>query len=136
MELTNPFTGMFVPRKMTNLELANAIRLDIMAELDATSLYLAHMAATDNPDAKAILAHIAREEQEHAAEFLELLKTLDPGQAAELEKAAANFEEVTGHPPGVAASPQGAEASSPTQSKSTGLTVGDLFMSEPGGSSA
>ena len=66
MPQTNPFHAM-VPRKLTDSELARAIRLDMEAELDAINLYAAHIEATDNEDAKAILRHVMDEEREHAA---------------------------------------------------------------------
>ncbi len=86
MSLTDPFVGL-VPRKMTDSELARAIRLNVAAEVDAINLYAAHMDATDNESARRILAHIIDEEKEHLAEFLELLKILDPTQALDIEKA-------------------------------------------------
>jgi uncharacterized protein len=131
MKLTDPFTGMFPPRKMTDAELATAMRLDVMAELDAVALYQAHIEATDNEDAKRILAHIRDEEKEHVAEFLEMLKILDPTQATELAEAKADFAEAVGHPPQVMPAPApsglneapggGAEPSAPP------MTVGSLF---------
>ncbi len=90
---TDPFTTL-VPRKMSASELARAIRLDIAAELDATNLYQAHIDATDNEEAKAVLAHIRDEEKEHAAEFLQLLAMLDPYQAQELQEAPGNVAEI------------------------------------------
>lgn len=98
MHLSEPFTGMFPPRRMTDAELATAIRIDIMAELDAVALYQAHYLATDNEDARRILAHVMEEEKEHAAEFLELLKALDPIQAAHIAEAPTDVAEITGHP--------------------------------------
>ena len=82
MPQTNPFHSL-VPRKMTDTELARAIRLDLEAELDAVNLYAAHMDATDNEDAKRVLRHILNEEKEHATLFWELLKLLDPKLAEE-----------------------------------------------------
>ena len=80
MPQTNPFHSM-VPRKLTDTELARAIRLDMESELDAINLYSAHMDATDNAEAKAILQHIMDEEKEHAALFWQLIHRLDPTQA-------------------------------------------------------
>ena len=80
MPQTPPFSGL-VPRKLTDEELARAIRLDAEAELDAINLYAAHLDATDNEEAKAILRHVMDEEKEHAALFRELIKRLDPRQA-------------------------------------------------------
>jgi hypothetical protein len=82
MPQTDPFHSL-VPRKMTDSELARAIRLDLESELDATNLYAAHIDATDNEDAKRVLRHIMNEEKEHATLFFELLKRLDPTLAEE-----------------------------------------------------
>src|SRR6185436_641997 len=99
MDLTDPFVGM-VPRKMTDEELARAIRLNIAAEIDAINLYAAHMDATDNESARKLLAHIIDEEKEHLAEFLELLKILDPKQALELGEAGEKLASVLAAPVG------------------------------------
>lgn len=80
MPQTNPFHSV-VPRKLTDTELARAIRLDMESELDAINLYSAHLDATDNEEAKAILRHIMDEEKEHAALFWQLIARLDPNQA-------------------------------------------------------
>lgn len=80
MPQTHPFHAM-TPRKLTDSELARAIRLDMEAELDAINLYAAHIEATDNEEARAILHHVMDEEREHAALFWELIARLDPTQA-------------------------------------------------------
>lgn len=80
MPQTPPFSGI-VPRKLTDTELARAIRLNLEAELDAINLYASHIDATDNEDAKAVIRHVMNEEKEHAALFWELVKRLDPTQA-------------------------------------------------------
>lgn len=73
----NPFTGN-VPRKMTNAELMQALRLDIAGELEAIYLYEAHYLATDDPAAKAVLADIRDEEKAHMGELITLMRYLDP----------------------------------------------------------
>ena len=93
MDLTDPFVGL-VPRKMSDEELARAIRLNIAAEIDAINLYAAHMEATDNEAARRLLAHIIDEEKEHLSEFLELLKILDPKQATDLAEAGAKVDAI------------------------------------------
>ena len=82
MPQTNPFHHL-VPRKMTDSELARAIRLDIEAELDAINLYAAHIDATDNQEAIRVIRHVMNEEKEHASLFWRLLQLLDPEQAEE-----------------------------------------------------
>src|SRR5581483_12290097 len=84
MPQTDPFTYS-APAKMSDAELARALRLDAAAELDAMSLYEAHIDATDNEDAKKLLRFIAKDEKEHYALFHELIRRLDPEQAGELE---------------------------------------------------
>jgi rubrerythrin len=94
MPQTNPFHSM-VPRKLTDSELARAIRLDMEAELDAINLYAAHIDATDNADAKAILQHVMDEEREHAALFWELIAKLDPAQAEHIKVMSEKFRLIT-----------------------------------------
>lgn len=91
MPQTPPF-HMLVPRKLSDAELASAIRLNVEAEMDAINLYAAHIEATDNPDAIAILRHVMDEEREHAALFYELIKRLDPRQAKHASEASAKFQ--------------------------------------------
>ncbi|HVE84563.1 MAG TPA: demethoxyubiquinone hydroxylase family protein [Myxococcales bacterium] len=81
MPQTDPFHAV-VPRKLSDAELAIAMRLNLEAEMDAINLYAAHVEATDNEEARAILRHVMDEEKEHAALFKELIKRLDPAQAA------------------------------------------------------
>ena len=73
----DPFVGN-VNRKMTDQELANAIRLDLAGELEAIYLYDAHAEATENTLAKKVLMDIRDEEKEHMGELLALLIQLDP----------------------------------------------------------
>jgi len=90
MPQTPPFHSL-VPRKLSDTELARSIRLNIEAELDAINLYAAHLDATDNEEAKAILRHVMDEEREHAALFWELIRRLDPNQAQHDAEAPAKF---------------------------------------------
>lgn len=89
----NPF-GSNIPRKMTNEELAQAIRLDLAGELEAIFLYDAHRMATDDPLAKAVLADIRDEEKEHMGELLTLLQYLDPKEAELFSEGVAEVEEM------------------------------------------
>ena len=77
--LSNPFV-MEVPRKLTDEELVNAIRQDLVGEMEAIHEYDAHFQATDNEDAKKVLASIRDEEREHMGELLELLERLAPDE--------------------------------------------------------
>ena len=73
----NPFSAN-VQRKMNKEELVQAIRADLSGELEAIYGYDAHVQATDDPVAKAVLADIRDEEKAHMGELLTLLKYLDP----------------------------------------------------------
>ncbi len=75
-EFVNPFSGLVPSRKMTDAELARAIRLNLAAEEEAVHLYQAHADATDNELAKKVLLDIADEERVHAGEFQRLLNIL------------------------------------------------------------
>jgi len=88
---TNPFSGN-IDKKINKAELTQAIRLDIANEIEAISVYDAHVQATDDKIAKKVLADIRDEEKVHVGELLALLKHLDPTLAASL---AAGESEVT-----------------------------------------
>jgi rubrerythrin len=79
-DFANPF-GMNVNRKLTNEELAQAIRMDISGELEAIYLYDAHVQATDNKAAIKVLSDIRDEEKAHVGELMTLLRILDPKEA-------------------------------------------------------
>jgi len=76
----NPYPGN-VTRKMSNAELMQALRHDIAGELEAIFLYDAHVLATDDPAAKAVLADIRDEEKVHVGELITLMRYLDPKEA-------------------------------------------------------
>jgi rubrerythrin len=91
MPQTDPFHSLTPGRKLTDSELARSIRLNIEAELDAINLYAAHVDATDNEAAKAILRHVMDEEREHASLFWQLIRMLDPEQARHDDEASEKF---------------------------------------------
>lgn len=62
------------------------LRLGMIAELDAVSLYEQLAAATNNEDIKKVLLDIAKEEKTHVAEFETMLLKLDQEQVQENEK--------------------------------------------------
>lgn len=76
----NPFAANVPQKKMTNEELIRAIRMDLCAEEEATSLYMAHAEATDNPLARKVFIDIANEERVHVGEFNELINILTQGE--------------------------------------------------------
>jgi rubrerythrin len=92
-EFTNPFIGV-VPRKLTNSELARAIRLNIAAEHEAVHIYEAHADATDNEIAKRVLHDVANEEREHIGEFMRLLKILQPDEQSFYDTGTREVEEL------------------------------------------
>lgn len=89
----NPFQGN-VNRKLTDEELIQAIRLDIAGELEAIYVYDAHVQATDNVIAKAVIADIRDEEKAHVGELMTLLRTLDPAEAEHFLSGEAEVKEM------------------------------------------
>lgn len=72
------------------------LRVGIIAELDAVSLYEQLAAMTDNENLKEILLDIAKEEKTHVGEFQAMLLKKDREQAKELEEGKKEVEELTG----------------------------------------
>ena len=79
----NPFSGN-VERKISKMELLQALRVDIASELEAIYLYDAHSMATEDPLAKKVLADIRDEEMAHVGELMALMRHLDPQVAEHL----------------------------------------------------
>ena len=72
------------------------LRIGIIAELDAISLYEQLAAMSKNEKIKKVLMDIAKEEKEHVGEFQELLLRLDKEQAEELESGKKEVRELLG----------------------------------------
>jgi len=70
------------------------LRLAIIAELDAVSLYEQLAAATNNRNIKKVLLEVAKEEKTHVGEFQTLLLKEDEEQVEELEKGKKEVEEI------------------------------------------
>jgi uncharacterized protein len=84
-ELTKPYV--LVPdRALSKVELTAAIRLALMAENDAVSLYTLQAEATDDPLVKKVLLKIADEERVHFGELLTLLEYLTEDESEFLKK--------------------------------------------------
>jgi len=83
-------------KKLSKDEVADALRLSIIAELDAVSLYLQLARSIEDEGYRKVFEDVAKEEKTHVGEFLALLKKLDPEQAAELEAGAREVEELLG----------------------------------------
>ncbi len=62
------------------------LRLGIIAELDAVSLYEQLASKTKNKKIKSVLLDIAKEEKTHVGEFQALLLKLDKQQLKELKE--------------------------------------------------
>ena len=72
------------------------LRIGMIAELDAVSLYEQLAAATENENLKKVLLDIAREEKTHVGEFEELLKRIDGEYAGELEAGKKEVDDMVG----------------------------------------
>jgi rubrerythrin len=95
-EFINPFSGMVPDRKLTDRELARAIRMALAAEEEAVHMYEALADASDNPLAAKVLQDVADEERVHAGEFQELLRILLPDEQPLLQKGSAEVKELAG----------------------------------------
>ncbi len=70
------------------------LRLGMIAELDAVSLYEQLAAMTQNRQMKRVLLDIAKEEKTHMGEFQTLLLKLDKEQIKELAKGKKEVDEL------------------------------------------
>jgi len=70
------------------------LRVGIIAELDAVSLYEQMAAMTENENIRKMLLDIAKEEKTHVGEFQTLLLREDAEQAKELEEGKKEVEEL------------------------------------------
>lgn len=81
-----------VPKDQIDMEI---LRVGMIAELDAVSLYEQLAAMTENKEIKKVLIDIAKEEKTHIGEFQTLLLELDKEQVKELEAGKKEVEELT-----------------------------------------
>ncbi|OGJ12506.1 rubrerythrin [Candidatus Pacearchaeota archaeon RBG_19FT_COMBO_34_9] len=72
------------------------LRLGMIAELDAVSLYEQLAAKTKDKDIKKVLLDIAKEEKTHISEFETLLLQRDKEQVRESQKAREEIKKLTG----------------------------------------
>jgi len=93
-EFTNPFSGVVPGRKLTDAELARALRLNLSAEEEAVHLYESHADATDNKLAQKVLRDIADEERVHVGEFQRLLSILLKDEDRFLAEGAAEVDQM------------------------------------------
>jgi len=71
------------------------LRVGMIAELDAVSLYEQLAAMTENENIKKILLDVAKEEKTHVGEFQALLLKRDEEQVKELEEGKKEVDELT-----------------------------------------
>lgn len=71
------------------------LRVGIIAELDAVSLYEQLAAMTSNKDIKKVLFDVAKEEKTHVGEFQCLLLGLDKEQDKELKAGKKEVDDLT-----------------------------------------
>lgn len=81
-----------VPQENIDREI---LRLGMIAELDAVSLYEQLAAKTKDKKIKKVLLDIAKEEKTHVGEFEALLLQIDKEQATELEEGEREVEELS-----------------------------------------
>ncbi len=79
----NPFD--LSRKKFSEKEIAQAIRIAIIAELDAVNLYVQLAEGIEEEGIKKVFLDVANEEKEHIGEFMELLKRMDKEQLEALE---------------------------------------------------
>ncbi len=82
--------------ELSKEELAEAIRIAIIAELDAINFYEQLARSVKDEKIKKVFLDIAREEKAHFGEFLTLLEMLDKEQVSELKKGQEEVEELMG----------------------------------------
>jgi len=70
------------------------LRLGMIAELDAVSLYEQLAAMTENETIKKVLLDVAKEEKTHVGEFQALLLKEDQEQVKELEEGKKEVDEL------------------------------------------
>lgn len=102
-----------IGRKLTKEEVVDALRLAIIAELDAINLYLQIARSVEDENVKRVFEDIAKEEKTHVGEFLALLKRFDTEQVSELRKGEEEVVKLTGIP-----TPQSNSSESTSQERS------------------
>lgn len=75
---------------------AQVLRLAVIAELDAISLYEQLAAVASSEEIKKVLLDVAKEEKTHVGEFLEMLLRVDKEQVEELERGREEIKEILG----------------------------------------
>ncbi len=81
-----------VPKDQIDMEI---LRVGMIAELDAVSLYEQLAAMTENKEIKKVFIDIAKEEKTHIGEFQTLLLEIDKEQVKELEAGKKEVKKLT-----------------------------------------
>ena len=71
------------------------LRIGMVAELDAVSIYEQMALMTDNQDIKKVLKDVSKEEKTHVGEFESLLKKIDKEYTEELDAGKKEVDELT-----------------------------------------
>lgn len=124
--MPDPFAANLSGKKLTKYDLVQAIRTDIIGELEAIFLYDAHAEASDDPVVKAVLSDIRDEERAHCGELLSLLKYLDPATAEHLASGEDEVKEMMEQLGIAPTGSVGTDAPAATQSDQGGSTIGSL----------
>lgn len=83
--------------RLDDEEVVEAVRLAVIAELDAINLYLQQARRIQDEKVRSVFLDIAKEEKTHVGEFLAVLEMLDEEQIAELKKGFQEVAELTGY---------------------------------------
>ncbi|MBQ7977468.1 MAG: ubiquinone biosynthesis protein COQ7 [Clostridia bacterium] len=81
-------------KQYNNNDLINAVREDIIGELDAINQYNSHIASTDNELARRVWTSIRDEERVHVGELLALLQHLSPDELSKLNEGRDEVREI------------------------------------------
>jgi rubrerythrin len=73
-------------KKLTDSEIARALRLSIAAELDAVHLYELIADSVEDKKVQEVMRSVAQEENVHAGEFTEILSRFDKGFDRSIEE--------------------------------------------------
>jgi uncharacterized protein len=79
---------------MSNEEIAQKIRKDIIGELDAIIQYEQHAMSTNNMQMKGLWKDIANEEKVHIGELMEALNMFDRDNQKKFEEGVKEFKEL------------------------------------------
>lgn len=72
------------------------LRLAMIAELDAVSLYMRFADLSSDEDVTKVMIDVAKEEKTHAGEFEALMERLDPNYEEQEEEGEKEVEDLTG----------------------------------------